>query len=54
MGSTPRHRLALATVTLALVAGGAAAPAQARPGIHSRMPAASSPDVTPALAGDRS
>ena len=33
MGSTPRHRLALATVTLALVASGAAAaPAQARPG----------------------
>lgn len=43
MGSTPRHRLALATVTLALVASGAAAaPAQARPGPWSRMPAASS------------
>jgi uncharacterized protein YkwD len=43
MGSTPRHRLALATVTLALVASGAAAaPAQARPGPWSRTPAASS------------
>jgi uncharacterized protein YkwD len=41
MGSTPPRRLVLATVTLALVAGGAAAPAQARPGSH-RMPVASS------------
>ena len=47
MGSTPSHRLALATVTLALVAGGAAAPAQAGPVIHSRMPAASSSRTSP-------
>jgi uncharacterized protein YkwD len=42
MGSTPPRRLVLATVTLAFVATGAAAPAQARPVHHARMPVASS------------
>jgi uncharacterized protein YkwD len=47
MGSPPPRRLVLATVTLALVAGGAAAPAQARPGSQVRMPVASSSLTSP-------
>ena len=48
MGSTPPRRLVLATVTLALVAGGAAAaPAQARPGSQVRMPVPSSALTSP-------
>ena len=41
MGSTPRW-MSVAAATLALVASGAAAPAQARPATHPRMPVSSS------------
>jgi len=46
MGTTPSRRLALAAVTVALVATGTAAPAQARPSTPSRMAVAISRPAT--------
>ena len=56
MGTTPSRRLVLAAATLALVATGTAAPAQARPSTTSRMAVAISRPAThpPSSSAERS